>query len=298
MESKTVATIVVTYNRLALLQEEIESLRCQTFTSHQIIVINNGSTDGTLDWLEQQKDIITITQGNLGGAGGFNTGMRYAAENGYEYCWVMDDDVICSPNALQELYNGYHLKENIGFVCSKVSGTDGNAMNTPVVGDKLGKGYPNYYDMIEHQMIKVVEATFVSVFLSTKVIFELGLPIKEFFIWGDDTEFTHRVSSHYDCYLCCKSEVVHKRTIQAGLTFEKETDPKRLRNYFYMFRNNGYNRKTYKGERKSFILAKGYFDAIYYYLLRGRWKHARILFKAMKSFISFCPAVQMPEVHK
>lgn len=295
MEQKIVATIVVTYNRLNLLQEEIESLRAQTFKDNQIVVINNGSTDGTLDWLKQQNDIITITQGNLGGAGGFNTGMRYAVENGYKYCWVMDDDVICSPDALQELYDGYHKKENIGFVCSRVSGIDGKAMNTPVVEDRGKDGYGNYYDLIEQQMIKVKEATFVSVFLATEKIKELGLPIKEFFIWGDDTEFTYRVSSKYDSYLCCKSTVVHKRNIQKGLTFDTEIDPKRLKNYFYMFRNNGYNRVKYKNERIFFILAQGYYRTFFYYLIRGKWSHARILFKAMNSFIGFKPAIEFPK---
>lgn len=297
MDKKKVATIVVTFNRLALLQEEIESLRKQTFKDNQIVVINNGSTDGTLDWLKEQKDIITVTQGNLGGAGGFNTGMRYAAENGYEYCWVMDDDVICSPIALQELYDGYHKKENIGFVCSKVSGVDGRPMNTPVVENRGKGGYACYYDLIEEQMIKVKEATFVSVFVSTKIIRELGLPIKEFFIWGDDTEFTYRVSSKYDSYLCCKSEVVHKRKIQAALDFINETDPKRLNNYFYRFRNNGYNKVKYKGERKSFVILE-YFETVFYYLLHGKPKHARILFKGMTAFWTFKPQMEYPKCSK
>ena len=99
MAVKTVAIIAVTYNMLELLKEEINSLREQTYKDAQIIVVNNGSTDDTLSWLQQQQDIITITQKNLGGAGGFYTGMKYAAENGYKYCWVMDDDVICQPTA-------------------------------------------------------------------------------------------------------------------------------------------------------------------------------------------------------
>ena len=88
MNSK-VAIIVVTYNRLELLREEIVSLRKQTYQNTQIIVVNNGSTDDTLAWLEKQADIYTITQGNLGGAGGFFTGMKYAAENGFDYVQVV-----------------------------------------------------------------------------------------------------------------------------------------------------------------------------------------------------------------
>ncbi|MBR4624822.1 MAG: glycosyltransferase, partial [Alphaproteobacteria bacterium] len=58
---KSVGIVVVTFNRLALLKEVVESLRKQTYNDFQIVIINNGSTDDTLQWLEKQTDIITIT---------------------------------------------------------------------------------------------------------------------------------------------------------------------------------------------------------------------------------------------
>ena len=83
--SNEVGIVVVTYNRLELLKEVVESLRQQTFRDFQIVVVNNGSTDNTSEWLTNQKDIYTINQENLGGAGGFFTGMKYVAENGFKY---------------------------------------------------------------------------------------------------------------------------------------------------------------------------------------------------------------------
>ena len=85
-----VATVVVTYNRKELLLENIKSLMQQTkFKEQDIIIIDNNSTDGTYDALHQHianKDIIYCNTGaNLGGAGGFNYGMRYAVEAGYEF---------------------------------------------------------------------------------------------------------------------------------------------------------------------------------------------------------------------
>ena len=73
---RNVGIVVVTYNRLQLLTEVIDALRKQTYNDYQIVVVNNGATDGTEKWLSQQRDIITITQENLGGAGGFFTGMK------------------------------------------------------------------------------------------------------------------------------------------------------------------------------------------------------------------------------
>ena len=62
-----VGILVVTYNRLELLKEVVSSLRSQTYKERDIIVVNNGSSDGSEEWLLQQSDIHVITQGNVGG---------------------------------------------------------------------------------------------------------------------------------------------------------------------------------------------------------------------------------------
>ncbi|HNI97154.1 MAG TPA: glycosyltransferase, partial [Leptospiraceae bacterium] len=60
----------VTYNRKSLLERCILALKSQTYSDFEILVINNGSTDGTSDWLAE-NGIPYITQENSGGAGGF-----------------------------------------------------------------------------------------------------------------------------------------------------------------------------------------------------------------------------------
>ena len=293
---KLIGIVVVTYNRLALLKEVIAALREQTYTDTQIVVVNNGSTDGTQAWLELQEDIFTINQSNLGGAGGFFTGMKYVVENGYRYCWIMDDDVVCKPDALQELLEASQRKENIGFVCSRVIGINGCSMNVPTVDERpTANGYADYTDLIDYHMIKVVMATFVSVFLPTSVIREMGLPYKEFFIWGDDSEYTSRVSSKYDCYLACKSVVVHKRAIQGALSFFTETNPQRLRNHFYAFRNLTYTlwkKATFKGKLKCLA---GRFILLMKLLCKGDILRFRILLKATWATLTFKPQIVYPD---
>ena len=229
---KKIGIVVVTFNRLQLLKEVIDSLRVQTYSDFDIIVVNNGSTDDTPNWLEKQADIITITQENLGGAGGFHTGMKYVAEHGYEYCWVMDDDVVCNPTALEELIKAYNTVPEAGFVCSRVVGINGKPMNTPTaLGAYKDGDYTDTFELVnEHQMVRVTTATFVSVLINTNIIRSIGLPYKEFFIWGDDTEYTQRISKDYRCYVACKSEVLHKRRIQKSLSVYEETDENRLPN--------------------------------------------------------------------
>ena len=296
---KKVGIVVVTYNRLALLKEAIDSLRNQIYTNREIVVVNNGSTDGTQEWLNAQKDIIVITQQNLGGAGGFFTGMKYVAEHEYDYCWVMDDDVVCHSDALQELVNAYTKKPNIGFVCSKVVGINGCPMNTPTVDDRpSSNGEADYSDLIAESMIKVKTATFVSVLCSVKTIKEVGLPYKEFFIWGDDTEYTNRISLNHECYMACRSVVVHKRAIQGPLFFETETNPLRQKMYFYMMRNDAfiefkYN-KLYLNRRMRFRYYVRQYKYALSLLLHGRRLQAMIVVRSVLAMLSFNPTIQYP----
>ncbi|SMG24442.1 glycosyltransferase family 2 protein [Fibrobacter sp. UWB13] len=295
MADKAVAIIAVTYNRLDLLKEEINSLREQTYKDAQIIVVNNGSTDDTLSWLQQQQDIITITQENLGGAGGFFTGMKYAAENGYKYCWVMDDDVICQPTALDELVSAYKALPNIGFVCSRVIGINGQPMNTPNINSLKADGYNDVIDYVaNYALVKVIHATFVSVFLSTKTIFEVGLPLKEYFIWGDDVEYTRRISSKYPCFVACRSIVTHKRAIQKSLQLIQETNPRRIAMNFYKFRNELNNERKFKDWHMFLITFLKDIILLIKLLSHFKLRHAFIIVKSILSTITFRPKVQFP----
>ena len=140
-----VGIVVVTYNRLSLLKECIDALRHQTYKNFRIVIVNNGSTDGTCEWLSLQNDLIVISQENSGGAGGFYTGLKYVAEHAYDYCWFMDDDVICNVDALQELLWAVPLlKQDFGFLCSSVIDRNGNPTNVPEVDLRSQGAYSDW----------------------------------------------------------------------------------------------------------------------------------------------------------
>ena len=96
-----VIAVVVTYNRQALLEQCIDALKKQTRKVDQILVINNGSTDKTETWLRSQTGIEFITQENIGGAGGFHTGIKTAFEKSFTWMWLMDDDGYPKEDALE-----------------------------------------------------------------------------------------------------------------------------------------------------------------------------------------------------
>ena len=75
-----IIAVVVTFNRLQLLQRVILSLQKQSVAINKIIVVNNGSTDGTKEWLDGQSELHVIHQENVGGSGGFYRGIQEASQ--------------------------------------------------------------------------------------------------------------------------------------------------------------------------------------------------------------------------
>jgi rhamnopyranosyl-N-acetylglucosaminyl-diphospho-decaprenol beta-1,3/1,4-galactofuranosyltransferase len=93
---------IVTYNRCTLLSRCIDNLQAQTRQPQGILVINNGSTDGTVEMLERRA-ITYVSQENLGSAGGWHRSIQYALDNGFDAIWLMDDDGFPDVGALLAL---------------------------------------------------------------------------------------------------------------------------------------------------------------------------------------------------
>jgi glycosyltransferase involved in cell wall biosynthesis len=94
-----VSVIVPTYNRAHFLPECLDALFAQTVPAAEIIIVNDGSTDNTLEALSPYKDRITcLDKPNGGKASALNVGLARATG---EFIWICDDDDLSLPNALQ-----------------------------------------------------------------------------------------------------------------------------------------------------------------------------------------------------
>jgi len=102
---------------------------------------------------------------NDGGAGGFYEGMKQAYEPGFNWIWIMDDDCIPTETALEEL-NKHSKLENLGFLSSRVVGINGISMNVPSIDKRKGPNqYPVWDALLDKALVKIQEATFVSVYM-------------------------------------------------------------------------------------------------------------------------------------
>lgn len=264
-KNKKIIALIVTYNRKELLIESIDALLNQTYSVYKIIIIDNNSTDGTEKLFDADgiycNSSIKYYQlpKNCGGAGGFHEGFKIAMKDTkFDYLWIMDDDVIPDKDALENLIKDSRLLtdkgENFSYIASSVYGLQNELMNVPVVltTPEQEGSYPDWNKYLKFGLIKIEVATFVSLMIKRSAIEKIGLPIKEYFIWGDDSEYTQRLNKYYGrAYLSGNSRVLHKRKIAETLSLWREKDKKRMKMYIHYFRNNLLNIYKYNSPKKA-----------------------------------------------
>lgn len=290
--------VVVTYNRKDLLIECINSILKQSICVTKILIIDNNSTDGTYEKLKTEKIIenkkveYIKLEKNIGGAGGFNFGIKKAIELKSDWVWVMDDDTIPSVTCLEELVNAKNIiPEEISYLASNIRGINNEPMNVPGLNtDNSLNGYPDWYRYLSDGIVKIKEATFVSLLINSKAIKQIGLPCKDYFIWGDDTEYTLRLTNFYsNAYFVGKSVAIHKRVNSKSLSLKEEENINRLKFHYYMIRNNLINMKEYYGKKLClrFMLKKQLesFNILFSKKCNNRFKKFIVVHKGILAFL-------------
>lgn len=249
MDSPRVSTVavVVTYKRHELLTDCLLALGDQGL-DHIIIVNNGGSKDsltcqavGEISARIQPPITLINTLENIGGAGGFALGIESALEKKCDFIWLMDDDCIPNNSSLHALLKAakFNSKDSLGrpysFYASRVFWRDQSLhkMNVPEFTSQWFNPTSEANNSLE-----IRRCSFVSVLIPTAVVQKIGLPIREFFIWGDDVEYTLRISEFYGYGQYCIDSVVHHMTALNEKVDFRNISEKSAWKYQYAFVNS------------------------------------------------------------
>ncbi len=204
MSARLVA-VVVTFNRLAQIKTTLG--RLLEGPCDHVVVVDNGSSDGTRDWLQGCGDArleLILAPKNLGGAGGFEVGMRAAVDR-FDPNWlvVMDDDARPQSGALKAFLA--RDIQGVDALAAAVRYPDGRIceMNRPSLNPfrhprvflrtLFGAGRQGFHladAAYEGQARSVDAASFVGLFLSRRAVNALGYPDGRLFLYGDDVIYT------------------------------------------------------------------------------------------------------------
>jgi len=230
--------VVVTWNRRELLREALTALGAQTHPPARVVVVDNASSDGTSDVLEQEfadHDLVRLEQ-NTGGAGGFAVGVRRALQHDPDLVWLLDDDTVPEPKAAQHLveaWSGYADRSGRrpSLLASRVVWTDGrdHPMNTP--RPRPGASAEDRRAAAAVGCVPIRSASFVSVMCDADAVRRRGLPVADYFLWNDDFEYSTRLVRGGVGLYHPDSVVVHKTRVFGS------TDADPGERFFYEVRN-------------------------------------------------------------
>jgi rhamnopyranosyl-N-acetylglucosaminyl-diphospho-decaprenol beta-1,3/1,4-galactofuranosyltransferase len=250
-QGRRVVAVVVTFNRLALVQRLVGRLR-EIGALEEVLVVDNASTDGTGDWLEDQHDLVVRRlDRNRGGAGGFHEGLRLAMERGADLAWLMDDDGLPDRDCLERL-----LEHDLDFWGPVVvDEADPGRLVFPIRvpgGTRVVHRVPDVEAAATAGVISDVVIPFNGVLVTRELVERIGLPREEYFIWGDDHEYRLRAErAGGRVATVVGARVQHPTVGELGtpMMFGRTTynhSPSDLKHYC-MARNNLLNLRDYRG---------------------------------------------------
>jgi GT2 family glycosyltransferase len=225
-ENSLISIIVVNWNGKNLLDDCLGSIFNQTIKPDEVILVDNGSTDGSPDYVTEyfpQVKLIRLKE-NKGFCGGNNIGFKYASGN---FIALLNNDTLVSPPWLEELLQAMKADDRIGLCASCMLNyfnpgyidTAGDGYDVCGIGFKIGNGRP----INKHNRPgRVFGACAGAVLLRRSMIDEIGLFDEDFFAVGEDIDLCFRAKlSGYSCAYVPNAKVYHKvsQTVGVGSDF-------------------------------------------------------------------------------
>lgn len=269
----SIGIVIVTFNRKNDLQKALKCYEEQSILPKYVVVVDNNSNDGTDEILKQwsqaktdfNKYVVTLNK-NIGGSGGFHTGLQKAMELDANWIWVADDDAFPELDALEKATKFLNNQDNIdeiSAICGAVINNGGIDLNHR---RRIKKNIftieqiPVDKELYNKEYFDLELFSYVGSIINKKYIEKVGLPEKEYFIFYDDTEHSYRLAKE-GCILCVPSIKIHHDVPVGAETI---------------------NWKSYYGIRNKLSFIKKHFPIRYYLYLKSKLNLGIIARTALK----------------
>jgi len=199
LNAHRVAILILNWNNFLDTKECLDSLRDLTYKNYQIILVDNGSTDGSGLRLKQNfPDLLHLTlDENLGFAGGNNHGLVHVLEESYPYVLLLNNDTeALRGDFLTELIRELQMDEEIGAIGPKVRQPDGSPEVTilpyPTIRNTIQNTRGRYTPDLDKKQ-EVDSITGCCVLVRTETIKQIGFLDENYFMYAEETEWFYRM---------------------------------------------------------------------------------------------------------
>lgn len=222
MDYPKVVIVVLNWNGKDHTTECLNSLKGITYPNYTVLLVDNGSTDGSVEYFREQYPTLPLIENkaNLGYAGGNNAGIEIAIGELADYILLLNNDTIVDPGFLDELVTVAESSDSIGIVGPMVYYYDnpglinsaGSKMNWLLsLGNNIGLGT---IDCGQYHDVREVDAvTGCALLIKAGVVEQIGPLDSRFFILLEDIDWCLRAKKHgYKIMFCPDAIVYHKES--------------------------------------------------------------------------------------
>lgn len=217
-----VGIVICNYNKQDYVLDCIASVLDSTYTDYKLYVVDNASTDQSVPLIKERygsRLTLLVNSENLGGSGGFDTGMRAAMTEGHPYIWCLDNDVLVDENALKVLVEYADAHPEAGMFGSKVYNMDDpdtvQQYGVMVNMDDFSTTakHENELEDFTHPEYEFSNSCATcSLMVRREVIEKIGVMPEDNFIYWDDIEWGYKCHlAGYQIVSCQHSQVLHKQ---------------------------------------------------------------------------------------
>ena len=242
-----VLVIIPHYNKLTLLKKCIKYLECQDFLDFDVIIIDNGSTDGSTDYiynLTNNRYHCIMFNENTGFAYAINRGIKYSIDNNYDYSILLNNDVYVKSDFVKNILSAVKYKNDVFAVSSLMLN-----YKKPDTIDSFGDyytilGWP-YQGSVSQNVDSIVcnEEVFsacggASIY-NNNILKKIGLFDENFFAYLEDLDLSYRAKLHgYKIYNCKEAVCYHIGSATSGSKYNAFKVRLSARNNIYLLYKN------------------------------------------------------------
>lgn len=226
MPQPRVAIIVVNWNRRDDTLECLDSLTKVHYSNYRVIMVDNGSTDGSAEAVRQRfQNVVIIEAGeNLRFAGGNNLGLKDVLAEGDDYCLLLNNDTTVHPDFLNHLVAAAQTDERIGLVGPKILYHHRPDVIWFAGGVlKPAWGYVRHYGLRQlddgrfDERLTVSFLTGCCLLIRREVLEKIGLLDEGFYLYSEDADFCLRaVKAGYKLIYEPEARIYHKVSQSTG----------------------------------------------------------------------------------
>lgn len=200
----TVAIILVNWNSFEVTNDCIVSLKGIEYAAYTIVVVDNGSIDGSGQQLKELHPAIVLIESatNQGFTGGNNLGFEYSLNNGFDYSMMLNNDTFVEPDFLNHLVNYMQANPTVGVVQPRIHFNhdrsllwNGGSYHSKWLGFLYTKGFNKAPNHSYLQFKQVDWVTGCAFFTRNSILKTTGLLAQNMFIYSEDVDLSFRIKA-------------------------------------------------------------------------------------------------------